>query len=140
MPAYWLANWSAFEPFRPNRWVTVLISGLFILYFLFVTVPAAPLALVVLPVLLGLVYLGLRRNRLTDAGGLMINKLAGHIPAWKLLSLLALPVTGVFVYWIALSLNLQWQTNWILYMISTPLGFILFGVSLYKSWRNKPTS
>lgn len=137
--AYWLANWSASEPFTPNRWVTILVFGLFGGYFLFITVPAVPLALVVLPVLLGLVYLGLRRNRLNDTDGLMINELSGPISSWRFLSLLVLPVTGIFVYWMALSLNLQLHTNWVLYLITTPLGFILFIVSLYKSWRKKPT-
>lgn len=137
--AYWLANWSASEPFTPNRWVTILVFGLFGGYFLFITVPAVPLALVVLPVLVGLVYLGLRRNRLNDADGLMINELSGPISSWRFLILLVLPVTGIFVYWMALSLNLQLHTNWVLYLITTPLGFILFIVSLYKSWRKKPT-
>ncbi len=137
--AYWLANWSASEPFRPGRWVTVLIAGLFLVYFLFVSVPAAPLAIVVLPFLLGLVYLGLRRNRMAGADTIMSNSLTGNIPARKYFSLLALPVTGILVYWFALSLGLQWQTNWVLYLITTPLGFVLFGMSLYNSRRSKPT-
>jgi hypothetical protein len=136
--AYGLANWSATAPFLPDRWVTIFISGLFILYFLFVAVPAVPLALVILPILLGLVYLGLRRKRLTLDETSMINELTGNVPVWNFLSLLAIPVTGIVVYWIALSLNLHWHTNWVLYLIATPLGFILFGVSLYKSWRNEP--
>ena len=138
--AYWLANWSATAPFLPNRRVTLCISGIFILYFLFVTVPAMPLALGILPILLGLVYLGLHRNRLASDETSMINELTGNIPAWNFLSLLALPVTGILVYWIALSLNLHWHTNWILYLIATPLGFILFGLSLYRSWRHEPAS
>jgi len=135
--AYWLANWSASEPFHPNRWVTILISVLFGMYFFFVAVPAKPVAIVVLPILLGSVYLGLRRDRLTDAGNSTMNILKRPVPAWKFLSLLAIPATGILVYALALTMNLQWHTNWILYLITTPLGFILFGVSLYRSWRNK---
>jgi hypothetical protein len=135
--AYWLANWSASEPFRPDRWVIILISGLFGMYFLFVAVPAKPVAIVILPILLALVYSGLRRDRLTTADDSTMNILKGPVPAWKFLSLLAIPATGILIYALALTLNLQWQTNWILYLITTPLGFILFGVSLYKSWRNK---
>ena len=138
--AYGLANWSATEPFLPDCRVTLGISLLFILYFLFVAVPAAPLALIILPLLLGLVYFGLRRTRLAAADLSMINELTGNIPVWNLLGLLAVPVTGILVYWIALSLNLHWHTNWILYLIATPLGFILFGLSLYKSWRNESAS
>jgi hypothetical protein len=31
--AYWLANWSASEPFQPACWVTLSISGLLVFYF-----------------------------------------------------------------------------------------------------------
>jgi len=41
-------------------------------------------------------------------------------------------VTAILVYAIALALDLRWQTNWAVYLITTPLGFILFGVSLFK--------
>lgn len=138
MVAYWLAAWSASEPFRPHRWVTVAISTLFVLYFFFVTVPAAPWALIILPFLLGLVYLGLRPYRRNAAEGSLIDELKGRIPVWKLISLLALPGAGILFYGVALSLDLQWRANWLLYLITTPLGFILFGLSLYKSRRNKP--
>ena len=135
--AYWLANWSTTEPFEPNNWVITIISSLFGFYFLFVAVPAAPMALVILPSLLALVYMGLRRNRLTNADSSILNDVAGYVPVWKFLSLLAIPVTGILVYILAFSLNLHWQTNWVLYLITTPLGFILLGVSLYKSWQKK---
>jgi hypothetical protein len=136
--AYWLANWSSSEPFAPNRWVTVFISGLFALYFVFAAVPAAPLATLILPILLGLVYFGLRSNSKNEGEGSLLDHFAGRVPAWKFPSLLALPLMNILVYALALSLNLQWHTNWILYLITTPLGFILFGMSLYKSGRAKP--
>jgi len=135
--AYWLANWSLSESFVPNRWAIIFISGIFALYFCFITVPTAPLAVIILPVLFGLVYWGLRQNRLDEGEGSLLETLSGCVPIWKYISLLALPVTSVLVYVLAMSLNLQWRTNWILYMITTPLGFILFGISLYKLWRRK---
>jgi hypothetical protein len=112
--------------------VTLIISGIFALYFFFVTVPAAPLAIVILPVLLGLVYLGLRRNRLSSVEGSTLESLQGQVSIWKIISLLALPLTSTLVYAAAMWLNVQWQTTWILYLITTPLGFILFGVSMYR--------
>ena len=51
--AYYLAHWSLSEAFMPSRLVIIMISAVFILYFLFVTVPASPLAAIILPVLLG---------------------------------------------------------------------------------------
>jgi len=133
--AYRLANWSSSAPFAPNRWVTFFISTLFALYFLLVAVPAMPVAIVILPILLGLVYLGLQRNRKIEDQGSYLDHFNVHIPFWKFLSLLTIPITGVGIYALAMSLNLQWHTNWILYLITTPLGFILFGMSLFKIWR-----
>ncbi len=138
MVAYWLANWSGSEPFRLHRGVTLAVVGLFMLYFFFVTVPAAPWALAILPVLMGLVYLGLRHHRLNAAEGSLLDEQQGRIPLRKLISLLALPGTAILFYALALSLDLQWYTNWILYLVTTPLGFILFGISFYKSVRHKP--
>jgi hypothetical protein len=136
--AYWLANWSASVPFQPARWVTIAMSGLLILYFLFVTVPVVPVALAILPALLGLVYVGLRLHRLNSAPGSWFDEHEAPIPVWKLVSLLALPGTAILFYALAFSLNLEWHTNWILYILTTPLGFIIFGISLYKSWHNQP--
>jgi hypothetical protein len=138
--AYWLANWSSSESFVLNRWAIIFIFGLFALYFSFITVPTAPSAVIILPVLFGLVYLGLRQNRLDEDEGSLLDALRGRASIWKYISLLAIPVTSVLVYTIALSLNLQWQTNWVLYIITTPLGFILFGISLYKLLRRKSVS
>jgi hypothetical protein len=137
MVAYTLANWSASEPFTPNRWVTGIIAAVFILYFAFVTVPTAPVALLILPILLGLVYFGLRRNHQVETGEPLTTALHGRFHPLNYLALSALPLTAIAVYALALTLNLQWHTNWVLYLITTPLGFVLFGVSLAKVWRTK---
>lgn len=136
--AYWLANWSSTESFVISRWVILGITVLFGLYFFFITLPIAPFAALILPTLFGLIYLGLRQNRLNEGEGSLLNTLGGHVPIWSYISLLAIPVIGVLVYAIAMWLNITWHTNWILYLITTPLGFILFGFSLYKLLRKKP--
>ncbi len=129
--AYALANWGASEPFSPNRWVTRINYALFFLYFIFVTVPAAPIAIIILPLLLALTYYGLRRHRPAEEAASLIPALSGRIHPLNYLALFALPLTAIAVYAIALSLNLQWHTNWILYLVTTPLGFILFGIGLF---------
>jgi hypothetical protein len=133
--ACWLFNWSAEVAFHPPRWVIGGIAALFALYFFIVTIPAAPLSAVILPLLLALVYLGLRRQRRYSGRPPLLASLPVVIPAWKYLSLLAIPAVGTLVYALALSMNLHIPTNWILYLITTPLGFILFGYSLYRIWR-----
>jgi hypothetical protein len=130
--AYALVNWGATESFLPNIWVTRIIYAMFALYFAFITVPAAPIAVIILPILLGLTYSGLRRHRPTEETATLITTLGGHIHPLNYLAIFALPLTAIAVYAIALSLNLQWHTNWILYLIATPLGFILFGIGVFK--------
>lgn len=133
--AYWLANLCASEPFAPGRLATIFVSGIFVLYFIFVTVPAMPWALAILPILLGLVYLGLRSGREKETASSFLDGFGGRISTWKFLGLLALPITSIAVYASAQLMGLRWHTNWILYLITTPLGFILFGLSLFKFMR-----
>lgn len=135
--AYRLASWSASEPFAPQRWIVIVVSGLFVAYFFLVAVPAAPWAMVILPVLLALAFLGLKRNRQKETGRPMLERFAAPLPWWKTAGLLALPLASLAVYALALSLDLHWQTNWVLYLVATPLGFIIFGISLYKTGRRK---
>ena len=130
--AYGLANWGATEPFTPNRWLTRVIYALVLLYFAFVTIPATPIAIIILPILLALVYYGLRRHRPVDQSDSLLTTLAGRVPPLNYLAFFLLPLTAIAVYAVALTINLQWHTNWILYLVATPLGFVLFAVSLLK--------
>lgn len=138
--AYWLAGWSSSEPFVLNRRTVLGVATLFVLYLVFIVIPAAPLAALILPVLLGLVYWGLRRNRLDEVEGSLMEDLRGQASPWKYISLLTLPLTASGVYSLATTLHLQWHTGWVLYAITTPLGFFLFGVSLHKVLRMKKIS
>jgi hypothetical protein len=133
--AYALAAWSGAEPFVPNRWIVLVVAGLFVAYFILVAVPAAPLAVVILPLLLGLAFFGLWRSRGKETGPSLLERFAAPLPLWSYAGLLALPLASVAVYALALSLDLRWQTNWVLYLVATPLGFIIFGLSLYKTVR-----
>ena len=63
--ACWLYDHTIPRFFAPNRFVVIAAGILFLLYFAFIAVPAAPLASVILPVLLLLIYLALRRNSQT---------------------------------------------------------------------------
>lgn len=130
--AYALVNWGAGEPFTPNVWVTRVVYAAFLTYFAFVTVPAAPISLLVLPLLLGLACYGLRRHRPAEETASLVTTLRGRISPLNYLALFALPLTAIAFYALALTWNLQWHTNWMLYLITTPLGFALFGIGLFK--------
>jgi hypothetical protein len=133
--AYRISDWGSAERFFPNRWPVMIIGGLALLYFLFITIPAQPLAPFILPVLLGLVYLGLRWNRQSEPEGSLLDPSASNVPPWKYATVLAIPVCAVAIYALAMILDLHWRTNWVLYLVTTPAGFILFIVSLVKIWK-----
>jgi hypothetical protein len=101
-------------------------------YFGLVTVPAAPIAMLILPILFGLVYWGLHENRLQQDRGSLLERLHGPVAPSRFMSLLALPAVGTLVYALAWVLHLRWYTNWVFYLLATPLGFILLGISLYQ--------
>lgn len=138
--AFALSGWAIREPFRPPRGLVIAIGGIFALYFLFVTIPAAPIAALLLPLLLGLVYVALRKNRAANDEGSLLSDLDGPVPPARYFALLALPAMAVGVYALALALDLRWRTNWALYLITTPAGFVLFGVSWGKMMRKWMTS
>jgi hypothetical protein len=133
--AYWLANWSSSAPLKWNRWAMAVIAILFVLYFFFVTVPASPIAIVVLPVLLGLAVWGLRQNRMFESEGSLLEMPGGRTSLRNHLGLLGLPITGTLVYALAMSIDLKAHTSWMLYLVTTPLGFIVFTIGLYKLQR-----
>ena len=112
-----------------------MIAACFLLYFIFVAVPAAPLAVVILPVLLGLAAFGLFRNRQQEEPGSLLDPPPCGTSTRQYLMLLALPITAVLVYAVAFSFEIRIHTNWVLYLITTPLGFFAFGFSLYKLLR-----
>lgn len=133
--AYRFSDWGSAEKFNPNHWSIMIMGGLALLYFLFVTIPAQPLAALILPVLLGLVYLGLRWNRQSEPEGSLLYPSDSNVPPWKYTSIMAIPVCAVAIYGLAMVLDLQWRTNMVLYLVTTPAGFILFGLSLHKTWQ-----
>ncbi len=126
--------------FKPNRTVEIVIAILLLIYFMLVTIPAAPISAVLLPVLLAGIYLTLRQNQWTETGGSLLDSLAGAKNPWHYLALLVLPLTASAFYWVAFSLGFRWHTNWVLYLVTTPAGFILLVISLVKVWSRKPSS
>ncbi len=135
MVAYWLADRTtpAFKAGRVAKWV---VAGLLLLYFCFITVPFAPIALVILPILLGISYVVLRRNQRVETRDSLLIKTSTP-PLIRYLPLLAIPITASLIYALAYAQGWQWQTNWVVYIITMPLGFLLFAISALKIWRTK---
>ena len=133
--AYWLAERCLPEGLTSSRKTEIVVGVLFLLYFIFVTVPAAPLAAVILPALLLVLYLALRRGRSQMGENREIERLP--TPPIRYLGLLALPLAASLVYAAAFALGLRWHSNWVVYLVTTPAGFIVLAVSLVKAWRRQ---
>ena len=125
------------EPFQPSRWSVGIIAGLFLLYFFGISVPAAPIAALILPLLMLLLYLGLRRNRQIESGGDMLEMLAQPIPPRRLLALLLIPAVAALFYGLYWWSGLHLPTHWAVYVVVTPAGFGLLGWSLWRVFRGK---
>ena len=139
IPAYWIHDRTVPGVFKPNQVVEIVIAILLLVYFMLVTIPAAPISAVILPVLLAGIYLTLRQNQGTETKGSLLDSAAGAKDPWCYPALLVLPLTASAFYWVAFSLGFRWHTNWLIYLVSMPAGFILLVISLVKVWRRKPS-
>jgi hypothetical protein len=126
--------------FQPSRKADILVSLCLFLYFIFITIPSAPLAAVILPALLAGVFLTLRHNKQVESGGSLLDSLPGARQVWPYLGLLAMPLTATVFYAVAFHLGIRWHSNGFVYLITTPAGFILLLISLIKVWRMKPSA
>jgi hypothetical protein len=135
--AYWIVDRLLPEPFIPNRWVVLAATVLLAIYFIIVTVPVTGLASAILPLLLLVILLTLRHNRQVEERDDPVEVSPKPHPGWSYLNLLAIPGIAGIVYALATGLELRWNTNWVLYLITTPAGFILFFLSLWKIWQKR---
>jgi hypothetical protein len=131
-PAYSL--WSRFDGLRfsPSRleiWGAVILLAI---YYVLVTVPRQPLALIVLPPLLLIVVWALRKNRQHETE---IQQPTLPITLGQALPVLLIPLTASLVYTIALNLGIKFPGLSLLYVVAMPAGFIAFAVSVYRLWR-----
>jgi hypothetical protein len=62
----------------------------------------------------------------------------GPIAPRRLLTLLLIPAAATAVYSVAFALDLRPPTGVLIYLIVTPLGFVLLARSLLRVWRRPP--
>lgn len=84
--------------FRPSRWGVGIAALAVLAYFVAVTVPTVPMAAVVLPVLLGALYLALRRCRAVHPDDSLLANFGRPLRIWNLLALTAMPLAATAVY------------------------------------------
>lgn len=112
-----------------EAWPLVGIAGL---WFYYVTIPAAPISVVILPPLMGLVFFALRKNRRSETQPDILFELKSNAPLYRYLIVLLIPVTTFTVYAFLWDKSQGLLTNWVVYLLATPAGFLLLIMSLYK--------
>jgi hypothetical protein len=124
-----------FRPGRLEKWGVLLVMAFF--YFV-ATVPAAPIALVKLPLLMGLIFLALRIHRNNSNPTSIFQDLSGTFPVFRLLPLFAMPVCASLVYGICYAAHLpEWLIRGVffhgVFAFQSLLGGIVFLWSVMKA-------
>ena len=126
------------EWFQSSRFATVLLWGLASFIFVATRVPACPFAALVLPPLLLVCWLALRRNALSEQSPDVLDEMLGRIRPRNVPILLLVPAAAIAAYAVFHGLGLVLPTNVLLYVITMPLGFWFFFRSLWLTLRPKP--
>jgi hypothetical protein len=127
--------------FKPSRIEKALVGLAIVVYFAFVTVPQAHIALIKLPVLLLITFSALWANRRAEQGSTALGEVQGRVTLPGAASLLMMPLVATLVYWTAKVLNpSHGLIRSVLYlgtvMTTAYAGMILFVVALIVCfWR-----
>ena len=117
-------NPTKFNPSKTSIWIITII---FILYYIFITIPANIMSLILLP-LLYLLYFTLKKNKSKEN---IFNQV--NIKPLNYLLLFFIPIVAILFYAFALAINLKFLSNLVIYFITMPLGFILLIRSIKKT-------
>jgi len=126
--------------FAPHKVEIGVVTALLLVLFLFGAVPAYPLALVVLPALLLVLFLGFRRQKRNNpAGESFITSLSGRIPSQNYLGLLLMAPAALSSFAVESITGLTPLPQFAIHALIVPAGFALLILSLVKIHRkNKP--
>lgn len=133
--AYWLIQRVGLAEFKPSKIELWTFGLVILLYYAMVTVPAAPSALWVLPPLMAATLWGLAKNRRVETRPNAIVAFSEPVHILHYLLLFAIPAVASAIYFVALAAEWRLPTNLIIYYIATPVGTILWVVSVLMCGR-----
>lgn len=137
--SYWVAAQTTSPVLRPGRLERWLLTALGVAYFGLVTLPQRPMAGLVLPPLLALSYVALRRCRTAASGPDLLSTLGGHVSVANYACLLFIPAVAVLGYGAALASGGVLPVNLAIFGVSTIAGATMFVVSFTKALRTRRT-
>lgn len=140
--AYRLSGALRIQGFTPSLGERIVVALLILTYFIVVTFPAAPIALIILPPLVSVAALLLWRNRRVEARATLLEQPAtqGRLRWPNALALLLAPLVASGVYALALAAQVNTPiVGYVIYAITIPLGFLLFGYAAARIlWPHRP--
>jgi hypothetical protein len=116
--------------FRPTKIGMACAGFITLLYFVFVTIPTQPLALIVFPPVMGLTLFTLYQNRKRASS--TIPNSDTKVPVVRYFLLMMIPLTASLVYAVNYLAGFPLSTLPFFYIVTLPLGFVLFFISVYR--------
>jgi hypothetical protein len=126
-------------PFEPSRIEAGVVIVFLVLSFITVTLPSSPPTVWSLPLLIGLMYLALRRNRAVESRPSLVTAVTGRVRLPNAALLLLAPLAATMVYAAATWLNLRLPLFVPFYVVSIAAGTVIFVVSVGKVLTSPPT-
>lgn len=121
--------------FKPTI-AELIVVGLFIIGWYILDVIMLPLSLILIP-LVAISVLTLWWNRRKESDKDLNEYLNEKVPILRYSILLIIPVLAIGFYALSVAINLRVHTNWVVYLITTPLGFIMFILSIIMVFVSK---
>ena len=122
------------KPFSPSPWAIKIAAGIFLFLYALVIVSGQIKALILIP-LMAIIYFSLRQNKKSETSGNILETLASAVPIRRYLILFLIPATSSVLYYFYFISGLKLPTNWLVYIITTPVGFFLFIWPIWMIWR-----
>jgi hypothetical protein len=125
---HWLYNRVMPFAFKPSKLELWILGTVTCLYFIFVTIPAAPKAIWVLPPLMAITFWALNKNRLNESQEDAIAAFQSEVQPLNYIALALIPLIATGVYFLALETGTALRTNQFVYYYFSAIG-VLFWIS-----------
>ncbi|MBD3193278.1 MAG: hypothetical protein GF308_21770 [Candidatus Heimdallarchaeota archaeon] len=133
--SYILYDLIPLSTFKPTI-AELIVVGLFIIGWYILDVIILPLSLILIPlIVISVIALWWNKRKETDQD--LNQVLSKKVPLLRYSILLIIPVLAIGFYSLSVALNLRVHTNWVIYLITTPMGFIMFILSVIMTFVSK---
>ncbi len=141
MLAYWVNGRIGLGTFQATRNGQIFAGVIWLGWYALNTAPIAPMSLWLLPLLLGVSWLALRKHRAAENATDALDALASPPRGSNLRTLVVFPITAAIIYGSLAAAGWKIPSSMLVFFIAAPLGFVLYGWAIWKSFRmNAPAA